>query len=124
MELRVLERDQHLDVMAHYKNGEFDSIPILIFYTRDQRYLAHWIERPEKANDEMREAMSPIFGPSGMRQLTERLGRTPTEDERTAAKEETQRAYDQFQRSSPYWAHWREYTVQDVVELLEARMGT
>lgn len=52
IEMRVLERDQHQDVMQHFKNsGEFDSIPVFVFLTADGRYLAHWIERPARAND-------------------------------------------------------------------------
>ena len=124
MELRVLERDQHTDVMHHFRaNGEFDSIPVFVFFTRDSRYLAHWIERPEQANAEMREAMSPVFGPSGTRALTEKYGRAPTEEERAAAKADTARLYDEFQQSSPYWARWREYTVSEVLELLERTVG-
>jgi hypothetical protein len=125
MELRVLERDQHLDVMEHFRaGGEFDSIPVFVFLTRDHRYIAHWIERPVKANEEMREAMSPVFGPSGMRALTEKYGRPPTEEERTAAKAESARVYEEFQRSSPYWARWRDYTVAEVLELLESSVGS
>lgn len=121
LEMRVLERDQHMDLMSHFKaGGEFDSIPVFVFFTRDHRYLTHWIERPAQANAEMREAMSPVFGPSGTRQLTERYGRPPTEEERAAAKAETVRVYDEFQRSSPYWARWRDYTVSEVLELLES----
>lgn len=121
LEMRVLERDQHTDVMEHFRNdGEFDSIPVFVFFTRDGRYLCHWIERPRKANEEMREAMGPIFGPSGMRALTEKYGREPTEEERAAAKAEAQRRYEEFQSTSPYWARWRDYTVQEVIELLES----
>ena len=120
IEMRVLERDQHMDVMQHFRaGGEFDSIPVFVFFTRDHRYLGHWIERPARANAEMREALSPIFGPSGQRQLTERLGREPTEEERVAAKAEAARAYDDFQNNSPIWARWRDYTVQEVLKLLE-----
>lgn len=124
MEMRVLERDQHMDVMQHYRaGGEFDSIPVFIFFTRDHRYVGHWIERPAQANVEMRDALSPIFGPSGQRQLTERLGREPTEEERNAAKAEAARTYDDFQNNSPIWARWRDYTVQEVLELLERPRG-
>jgi Thioredoxin len=124
MEMRVLERDQHTDVMEHYRaGGEFDSIPVLIFFTRDHRYIAHWIERPAQANAEMHEAMSPVFGPSGMRALTEQYGRAPTEEERAAAKTEAARRYEEFQQNSPYWARWRDYTVQEVLKLLESAVG-
>ena len=120
LEMRVLERDQHLDVAEHFKkDGQFLSIPVLIFLTGDGRYITHWIERPSKANDEMREALSPIFGPAGDRQLTEKLGRAPTAEEKDAARVEAQRRYDEFQASSPYWARWREYTVREVTDQLE-----
>jgi hypothetical protein len=120
-EMRVFERDQNPDTIVPFrKDGEFDSIPVFVFYTRDHQYIAHFTERPRKANDEMREALSPVFGPSGTRQLTERLGREPTEEEKAAARADAARRYDEFQSSSPYWARWRDYTVQEVVELLEA----
>jgi Thioredoxin len=123
-ELRILERDQNMDAIQPFrKGGEFDSIPVFIFYTRDHRYLAHWIERPRKANDEMREALSPVFGPSGTRQLSEKLGREPTDEEKAAARAEAAKRYDEFQAGSPYWARWREYTVEEVVDLLEGAMG-
>ncbi|HLZ72638.1 MAG TPA: thioredoxin family protein [Dehalococcoidia bacterium] len=124
LELRVLERDQNLDAAEPFKlGGEFLSIPVYVFYTKDHRYIAHWIERPKLANEQMREALSPIFGPSGTRQLTEKLGRPPTEQEKAAAIAERERNYDEFQRSSPFWAGWRDATVQEVTELLEAALG-
>ena len=39
---------------------------------------------------------------------------------RVAVVDETGRMYEEFQRSSPYWARWREYTVAEVLELLES----
>src|SRR5215211_2750655 len=45
MEMRVFPRDQHLDIMGEFlKDGEFQSIPTAVFYTRDNRYIMHWIE--------------------------------------------------------------------------------
>lgn len=124
IELRVLERDQHMDVMDAFKNGEFLSIPVLVFLTGDFRVIARWIERPAKANAEMREALSPVFGPSGARQLTEKLGRAPTEEETAAAKADAQRRYDEFQASSPYWAGWRDATIVEIVDMLEEKLRT
>ncbi len=121
IEMRVLARDENPDSIVPFrKDGEFDSIPVLVFYSRDHRYIAHFVERPRKANEEMREALSPVFGPSGTRQLTEQLGREPTEAEKSSARADAARRYDEFQASSPYWGRWRDYTVQEVVELLEA----
>lgn len=120
LELHILERDQHLESFVPFRNGEFDSIPVYVFLDGEDRVIARWIERPALANEQMREALSPIFGPSGQRQLGEKLGRAPTEDELAAAKREAQVRYDEFQQSSPYWAGWREATVVEVLELLEA----
>ena len=122
IELRMLERDQNLDLMADFRNGEFDSIPVFVFLTGDFRVILHWIERPRLANEQMREALSPIFGPSGTRQLTEKLGRAPTDEEKQAAQVEAQQRYNEFQASSPYWAGWRDATVVEVLELLEAAL--
>jgi len=119
IELRVLERDQHLDAFDPFKNGDFLSIPVFVFLDAENRVIAHWTERPALANAQMREALSPVFGPSGTRQLTEKLGRPPTEEENAAAKREASIRYDTFQSSSPYWAGWRDATVVEVTELLE-----
>jgi len=54
MELRVFPRDTNLDIMDEFlKNGEHRSIPVMVFYTSDLKYLFHWIERPELADQEM-----------------------------------------------------------------------
>ena len=56
MELRVVERDQNLDIMNEFLNqGEFQSVPVAVFYTGDHHYIYHFTERPQKANDEMGE---------------------------------------------------------------------
>ena len=53
-ELRFFERDQHKDMIQPYlKGGEFESIPVFVFYDRDHNEIAHFIERPAKANDEI-----------------------------------------------------------------------
>ena len=54
MELRLFFRDRNKDIMSEFLNqGEFESIPTIVFYDRDHRYLGHWIERPARANEEM-----------------------------------------------------------------------
>ncbi len=62
MELRVFRRDDNLDIMAEFlNNGQNQSIPTFVFYSSDHRYIAHWIERPAKANAEMGEVMKRPF---------------------------------------------------------------
>lgn len=100
MDLRIFFRDRNKDIMAEFLNrGEFESIPVFVFYTRDLRYIAHWIERPQKANDEMH-LLRAIFE-----------GRS---------REEAREEYIAFQRG-PVWAEWRLETVREIRALLEAR---
>ncbi len=109
MELRAFFRDQHKDIMAEFlHHGEHESIPTFVFYTRDHRYLAHWIERPALANEQM----------PALREITGKL--TPE-----MAPEERKRiiqAYIEFQ-NGPTWASWRDATVKEIRALLEERAG-
>ncbi len=98
MELRIFPRDENLDIMNEFlKDGQFQSIPTFVFYTRDHRYLCHWIERPQKANEEMHL----------LRKLYE--GRT-----REEAAEDVQKF-----REGPVWAGWRRATIDELLQLLD-----
>ena len=103
MELRVFPRDENLDIMNEFlKDGEYQSIPTAVFYTRDHRYITHWIERPAQANEEMHL----------MRKLYE--GRT---------REEAAPDMRAFQEG-PVWAGWRDATVKEVRQVLEQAVGS
>jgi hypothetical protein len=53
MEFRAFPRDKNLDIMNEFLNqGQFQSIPVVVFYDRNLKYVAHWIERPVLANEE------------------------------------------------------------------------
>lgn len=96
MELRVLERDQNKDVMAEFlKDGQFESIPTFVFYTRDHRYITHWIERTKFANEQMPKLQEQLAGLQG--------------DERRAA-------YAKYQRE--HWDAWRRATIDELKEIL------
>ncbi len=108
MELRVFFRDENKDIMAEFlKQGEYESIPTIVFYTKDQRYIAHFIERPALANEQMPE----------LRKLT-----APLRDENISQEERQKyiQAYSEFQQG-PMWAGWRDATVHEIRELLEQR---
>ena len=54
MEVKFFLRDQNKDIMAEFlKDGEFESIPAIVFYDKDHNYLGHWIERADLANKEI-----------------------------------------------------------------------
>lgn len=45
--MKVVSRDENPDIMDEFLlNGKARAVPVAVFYTRDHRYLAHWIERP------------------------------------------------------------------------------
>jgi hypothetical protein len=97
MELRVFFRDQNKDIVAEFLNdGEHESIPIFVFYTRGHRYLCHWVERPALAEEEM----------YLLRQVFE--GRP---------HEQALADYLAFQKG-PVWAGWRRETVREICDLL------
>ena len=106
MELRIFPRDDNLDIMNEFlKRAEHQSIPTFVFYTRDHRYIAHWIERPAQANAELGE-IPKLFA----------------DLDREKDREKMRERYDEFQRG-PVWASWRQETVRELRELLQEKCG-
>ena len=106
MELRIFPRDDNLDIMNEFlKRAEHQSIPTFVFYTRDHRYIAHWIERPARANAELGE-IPKLFA----------------DLDREKDREKMRERYDEFQRG-PVWASWRRETVRELRELLREKCG-
>lgn len=57
MNLRVFKRDENLDIMDQYLyQGQFRSIPTIVFFDQAMKELGRWAERPQIARDEMAEA--------------------------------------------------------------------
>jgi hypothetical protein len=95
-----------MDIMNEFLNqGEHQSIPTVVFYTRDHRYIAHWIERPAKANAELDEIQKLFVGL-----------------DREKDRDKMRDLYNEFQ-TGPLWASWREETVREIRALLEAKCG-
>ena len=110
IELKIFFRDQNNDIMAEFlKHGEHESIPTFVFYTRDHDYIAHWIERPALANEEMPK----------LRAVTEPLRNADLPQEERQKHIE---AYIDFQHG-PVWAGWRDATVREIRELLEQHIS-
>lgn len=100
LELRVFPRDQNKDIMAEFlKDGQFESIPTIVFYTKDNQYIGHWIERAQKAQDEMGQ----------LRDLY--AGRT---------REEAADDVKAFQQG-PTWAGWRRAQIDELKELVDQK---
>jgi len=108
MEMRVFPRDQHKDIIAEFLNGgEFESIPVAVFYTKDMEYLTHFIERPARANEQMKD-LAPMYA---------RLRKPDmTDEEKAAARQE----YIDFQ-NGPVWGGWRQETIREVLASLDEK---
>jgi hypothetical protein len=103
-EIRYFPRDDNLDIMAEFlKDGEHQSIPTVVFYTRGHRYITHWTERPAKADAELGEIQALFAGL-----------------DREKDHQEMRRRYDEFQQG-PQWASWRDATIDEVTALLQEK---
>lgn len=106
MEMRLFKRDENKDIMAEFlKDGEFESIPTIVFYDRDFRYLGHWIERADFANSQM-----------------------PMLREIMAGKERDTPEYDEARKAylAKQWElseGWRDAQVSEIRALLEESLG-
>ena len=106
MELRLFARDENKDIMAEFlKEGEFESIPTIVFYDGDHNYLGHWIERADAANEEM----------AGLREIMAGKERgTPEHDEARVAY--TEKTWEKAEG-------WRHAQVQELLALLNKALG-
>jgi thioredoxin-like negative regulator of GroEL len=96
LDVRIVPRDEHLDVMDQYlKGGEFRSIPLILFLDDDGRVIGAFKERPDSVT-ELRArkrqelyARRPDFGsPGAYAQLSEET-RAELQDALLALREET-----------------------------------
>jgi len=118
-ELRFFERDQNKDMIQPYlKDGQFESIPVFIFYDKDHRELCHFVERPKLA-DEQLHITREVLGDTSPEGIARRLGHEPSEEEIAAARAEARKKYLEWQKGE-IWAGWRVATVDEVIDLLEA----
>ena len=105
MEMRVFPRDANLDVMDEFlKEGLHRSLPAVVFFTSDQEYLCHWIERPALANRERAEID---------RQLEQELAGQDEEAIRRARRE----------RVNARFPDWQRETVKELREMLAEKLG-
>ena len=106
LELKIFFRDQNLDIMNEFLDrGKYQSIPTMVFYTKDHQYIGHWIEKSKKTREEQ-----PL-----LQAVTGKM-RDPdiTAEERQKYMDE----YAAFQRG-PVWDGWRQAQVTEIRELLE-----
>ena len=119
VELRFFERDQNKDMIAEYlKGGEFESIPVFVFYDAKGRALGHFIERPALANEQIHQTRE-VLGDTSPEGIAKTLGHEPSEDELKDARAAARERYLEWQ-NGPTWAGWRDATVDEVIGLLQS----
>jgi hypothetical protein len=108
-ELRVLFRDQNLDLTDCFLNNGYRSIPVLVFFDQDWNELGRWIERPHAATQR-------AFA------IRAKTVDVAAADQQEAAmmefRKQIQAAYD----AAPDQSLWRE-TAKEVRVVLETRLG-
>jgi len=105
LEMSIFPRDENHDIMNEFlKNGEWMSIPVAVFYTKDHQYICHWIERPAVAESEIREIEEAIRAES------------PDISEQDFGRE--RRA-----RTAAKAGDWQRASVAEILELLKRSMG-
>ena len=105
MDLRIFPRDQNLDIMKEFLNqGQFQSIPVAVFYTKAHKYIAHWIERSSQATRENGEVEHSI--------RAERPGIT---DQELGLERRT--------RTTARTPVWQQATVDELRDLLRQKVG-
>jgi len=110
IDLKIFFRDENLDIMNEFLyKGEYQSIPVFVFYSKDHEYLGHWIERSKKAREEIKTLLNP---------LTAKLREPDLSDEDRA---KYMAEYADFQ-NGPIWDSWRQSEVTEIRELLEANV--
>lgn len=117
IELRMFERDQNKDLIQPYlKNGEFESIPVYVFFDKANKVLGHFIERPKLANEQIH-VTREVLGDTSPEGIAKALGHEPSEDELKRARATAREKYMEWQNGD-VWAGWRVAAVDDVIELL------
>jgi len=119
IEFRFFERDQNKDMIQPYlKDGQFESIPVFVFFDKEHRELGHFIERPALANEQLGMTRE-VLGDTSPEGIAKKLGHEPSEEEIAAARAEARAKYMEWQKGD-VWAGWRVATVDEVIGLLES----
>lgn len=105
MELRMFPRDKNPDIMNLFLNqGQFMSIPVIVFYTRDFGYIWHFTERPASANRERVEIEA---------QMKKEMPSASEQDFRNAMR----------QRLASRQVAWQQETVREMRQMLAEKLG-
>jgi hypothetical protein len=108
-ELRVLFRDQNLDLTDCFLNNGYRSIPVLVFFDKDWNEIGRWIERPSAATQRMLAIRAKTVD-------------VALEDQKEAAMNQFRAEFLAAYDTAPDKSLWRD-AVKEVRLVLETRLG-
>ena len=109
IDLKIFFRDQHLDIMSEFLyKGEFQSIPVFVFYTADHQYIGHWTEKAKLVREQA-DLLSAITSKMRDQEISQE------------EREKYMAEYAEFKKG-PVWAGWRNAQVTEIRQLLEANV--
>lgn len=116
-DLRVFRRDENPDIMDEYlsNNGKSRAIPVFVFYTKDHRYITHFLERSVGAHKELAAAITEICANLGLPAGTTYA--TIPDASRAAFVQEL------IAKIAPRFPVWRKETIQEMRALLSTALN-
>jgi hypothetical protein len=108
-DLRVLFRDQNLDLTDCFLNNGYRSIPIMVFFDRDWNEIGRWIERASAATQRMLAIRAKTVD-------------VAPPDQQEAAMNEFRKQFLAAYDTAPDKSLWRD-AVKEVRQVLEQRLG-
>jgi hypothetical protein len=115
-ELRVFRRDENPDIMDEYlsNNGKSRAIPVFVFYTRDHRYITHFLERSAGAHKELAAVIEEISAHLGL----------PPGTTYATVPDAVRSAFVQklIAKITPRFAAWRMEAIQEIRALLSTAL--
>ena len=117
MELRIFLRDENPDIMNEFLSNEGKSraIPVVVFYTKDTRYIAHFTERSASAHKELAAVMDEVK--SRLNLPPETTFANAPEGEKQAFLKEV------IARIVPRFSDWRKESIKEMRALLSAALA-
>jgi hypothetical protein len=115
-ELRVFRRDENPDIMNEYlsNNGKSRAIPVFVFYTKDHRYITHFLERSAGAHKELAATIKEISTNLGLPPGTTYA--TVPDAARPAFVQEL------IAKIAPRFPAWRKESIQEIRALLSTAL--
>ena len=116
-DLRIFRRDENPDIMDEFlsNNGKSRAIPVFVFYTKDHRHIAHFLERSAGAHRELAAAIAEISVNLGLPPGTTYA--TVPEASKSAFVQEL------IAKITPRFPLWRKEAIQEIRALLSGALN-